>query len=74
MNIYIIKHPTGEILAVNRTLHGCAMELYGLDVVDLAGDEASEEALSSALTSAPSIECKTSEDLTLTVERHYLGN
>ena len=32
MNVYIIKHATGEILSVNRTVHGCATELYGLDV------------------------------------------
>jgi len=31
MNIYIIKHKTGQIMSVNRTILGCSMELYGLD-------------------------------------------
>tara|TARA_Y100001968_G_C19212164_1_gene645296 strand:- start:549 stop:791 length:243 start_codon:yes stop_codon:yes gene_type:complete len=68
MNVYIIKHATGEILSVNRTVHGCATELYGLDV------EIHEEELQKALASSPSTTCKTSEGVTIVVERHYLSN
>lgn len=74
MYTYIIKQPTGDILAVNRTLHGCAMELYGLDAVKFEDQNLSEDLLEELLKTAPSIQCKTSEDKILIVERHFLGN
>lgn len=74
MYTYIIKKKTGEILSVNRTTHGTAMELYGLDVTEISGKEADEETLVQALSVSASVECKTSENNTYTIERHFLGN
>lgn len=74
MNVYIIKKATGEVLSVNRTLTGVAMEAYGLDIVTIEGDEASKDALESKMTSKPVVECLTSDDEIIYIERHYLSN
>lgn len=74
MNIYIIKKATGEIVAVNRTIVGVALEAYGLDVVTVEGVEAESDAIRKALATSPSCDCLTSDGEILTIERHFLGN
>lgn len=74
MYIYIVKNPAGDVLAVNRTLHGSATELYGLDVETINGEEASEAILEKALSSVARIECRSSTNEKIIVERHFLGN
>lgn len=74
MNVYIIKKVTGEILSVNRTITGVAMEAYGLDVVTVEGRDAGKEEIENAMSSKPMIECRTSDDQIIIIERHYLGN
>jgi len=74
MNIYIIKKATGEIVAVNRTIVGVALEAYGLDIATVGGIEANRESIEDALASSPSCECLTSDGEILVIERHFLGN
>lgn len=74
MNVYILKKANGEILAVNRTIMGVAMEAYGLDIVKIEGQPADKEAIDKVMSSKPAAECLTSGGQTIIIERHYLGN
>jgi len=74
MNVYIIKKVTGEILSVNRTITGVAMEAYGLDVTMVEGRKADKDEIEREMSSKPMIECRTSDDQIIIIERHYLGN
>ena len=52
MNIYITKKAAGDILSTNLTIRGCAMELHGLDVVEIDGKPGESHVLESVLTEA----------------------
>jgi len=74
MNIYIIKHKTGQIMSVNRTILGCSMELYGLDIKSIGGLEASCESLQTALATSPHVECLDNNGQAYIAERHFVSN
>jgi hypothetical protein len=73
MYIYVLKKKTGEIVAVNRSLRGCALELYSLDVEKINESQASESCLEQELSTAASVECRSTQDDVYVAERHYLG-
>lgn len=74
MNVYIIKKATGEILSVNRTIVGVAMEAYGLDVSSIEGEPANQDSIEKTMAAKASSECLTSDGQVIIIERHFLGN
>lgn len=73
MNVLIIKK-SDEILSVNMTSTGCAMELYALECESIEGKEASRETLEEALQSSSSVSGATREGDELRIERHFVAN
>ena len=78
MNIYITKKAAGDILSTNLTIRGCAMELHGLDVVEIDGKPGDshvlESVLTEALSSSATVNAKDSDGTDIIVERHYASN
>lgn len=61
-------------MSVNRTILGCSMELYGLDIKSIGGLEASCESLQTALATSPHVECLDNNGQAYIAERHFVSN
>lgn len=73
MNVYIIRKVDGEILSVNRTLDGLALEAVGMDIVSVNGSEASKPAIEEALEKQAFADAEDSEGVSFKIERHFVG-
>lgn len=74
MNTYIIFDETRNVMALNQSLMGCAMELYGMSCQLIGGRKANLDELTESLSKSAKIDAETENGQKITIERHYLSN